>query len=172
MHRSGTSATTRVIQLLGAYLGEEEELIKPRPDNPKGFWERTDIHLLHERILQALNTAWDTSFPLPENWHLSREIAPFRGELVDLIKTHFAGRRLWAWKDPRTALLLPLWRDVLEELKIRFGCLLVTRNPLDVARSLERLHGFPTEEALGIWLNYNLAMLENTSGLSQGSDFL
>ena len=165
MHRSGTSATASAIQLLGAYLGEQEELQPPTRDNVEGSRERKDICVLHEKILQTLDTAWDTSFPLPQNWHLSPEIALFREELVDLIKTNFAHHRLWAWKDPRTAILLPLWRDVLRELKISFSCLLVTRNPLDVARSLEQRDGFPTHEALGIWLNYNVAMVQNTSGL-------
>ena len=165
MHRSGTSAAATVIQLMGAYLGEQEELQPPTPDNVEGSRERKDICVLHERVLQALDTAWDTSFPLPQTWHLSPEIAPFREELVDLITTNFAHHRLWAWKDPRTAILLPLWRDVLRELKISFSCLLVTRNPLEVARSLEQRDGFPTHEAFGIWLNYNLAMVQNTSGL-------
>ncbi len=156
---------THVIHLLGVYLGEKEELMPPAPDNPEGFWERKDICALHERILEALHTAWDTSFPLPENWHLARQMAPFRDELVNLVSTNFARRELWAWKDPRMSILLPLWRDVLEELRIKFSCLLLTRNPLDVARSLADRDRFPREEALGIWFNYNLAMLRNSEGL-------
>jgi hypothetical protein len=58
-----------------------------------------------------------------------------------------------------------LWKDVLGELGITLGCLLVTRHPLDVAKSLERRDGFPVDEGLTIWLNYNLAMLESTSDL-------
>jgi len=163
MHRSGTSVTARVVQLLGAYLGEESDLMPTLPDNPAGYWERTDIWDIHERTLQRLNTSWDTSFDLPHGWHRSPEVAPLREELVDLVKTKFMHQRLWAWKDPRTVILFPLWKDVLAELGIAFGCLLVARNPLDVAKSLERRDGFSIEEGLGIWYNYNLALLRDTS---------
>ena len=37
MHRSGTSALTRVLNLLGVALGDD--LMPPGPDNPLGFWE-------------------------------------------------------------------------------------------------------------------------------------
>ena len=157
--------TSHVIHTLGAYLGEDEELLPPGQWNPAGYWERRDICLLHERMLSALYTDWDTSCPLPGKWHLSGDMAPFREELVDLIRTKFAHRRLWAWKDPRTSLLLPLWTDVLGELGIQFGCLWVTRNPLDVARSLQRRDGFALDDALGIWVNYNLSIWHNTRGL-------
>jgi hypothetical protein len=47
MHRSGTSVTARAINLLGAYLGEEKDLMPHNPYNPEGFWERQDIYDLH-----------------------------------------------------------------------------------------------------------------------------
>jgi hypothetical protein len=36
MHRSGTSALTGVLNLMGVSLGKE--LLQPQPDNPKGFF--------------------------------------------------------------------------------------------------------------------------------------
>jgi hypothetical protein len=164
-HRSGTSLVTRLLNLLGAYLGEETSLMAPAEDNPSGYWERKDVYDLHERVLDALSESWDTSLPLPEGWHTAHAIQPFRKELRGLIQRVFGDRGLWAWKDPRTSLLLPLWKDVLADLRIELRAVLVLRNPLEVAKSLERRNGFSRDESYGIWLNYNLAMLDETRGL-------
>ena len=168
MHRSGTSLVTRVVNLLGAYIGEEAELFLSKPDNPMGNCEHYAINAIHDRILEALGRTWDTTLPLPPNWHYSSDIAPFRDELTELIESRFAKRPLWAWKDPRASILLPLWRDVLGKLQIEPRFLLVYRNPLDVARSLLTRDGLSKDESLGLWLNHNLAMLQGSAGLRRG----
>jgi len=165
MHRSGTSTITRALNLLGAWLGEEKDLMKPLPENPEGFWERLDIYYLQERLLTIMKRHWDTTAPLPENWHKADEIRPLKNELVELVKKEFSGRPLWLWKDPRTCLLLPLWKDVLSELDIDLKVVFVLRNPLDIARSLEKRNGFTTDKGLGIWFNYTLAALKGTEDL-------
>ena len=43
MHRAGTSAVTRLINMMGAYLGPNNLLMPASSDNPKGYWERVDI---------------------------------------------------------------------------------------------------------------------------------
>jgi hypothetical protein len=165
MHRSGTSLVARVVNLLGAYLGEEEALMAPGDDNPEGYWERRDIYEFHERLLAELDRTWDTAFPLPESWHLSVPMEPFRRELREIVAGAFGDQKLWAWKDPRSSILLPIWQSVLEEEGIELACLLTLRNPLDVAKSLSRRNGFSEKESYGIWLNYNLGMLRDTADL-------
>ncbi len=39
MHRSGTSTVTRAVNLLGAYLGQNADLMPPTLDNPEGYWK-------------------------------------------------------------------------------------------------------------------------------------
>lgn len=165
MHRSGTSTVTRGLNLLGAYLGEENDLMKPLPENPEGFWERYDIYYLQNRILATMKRDWDATAPLPEGWHRSAEISPLKEELVALVKEKFCGKQLWAWKDPRTCLLLPLWKDVLAELGIELKILFVVRNPIDVARSLEKRNGFTLAKGLGIWFNHTITALKEAEGL-------
>lgn len=164
-HRSGTSTITRGLNLLGAYLGEESDLMKPLPENPEGFWERLDVYYLQNRLLAMLKREWDATAPLPENWHKAAEIRPLKDELAALVKNNFSGQSLWAWKDPRTCLLLPLWRDVLSELGMDLKVIFVVRNPLDVARSLERRNGFTLDKGLGVWFNDTLAALRGVKGL-------
>jgi glycosyltransferase involved in cell wall biosynthesis len=108
---------------------------------------------------------WDSIIPLRENWHLSKEIKPFRDELAELINKNFSGRQLWGWKDPRNSILLPLWEDVLWELGIELSCIIAVRNPIDVARSHEKRNGFSYERSIGLWYDYNTVALRVTSRL-------
>lgn len=164
-HRSGTSTVTRGLNLLGAYLGEENDLMRPLPENPEGFWERLDVYDLQNHLLSTMKRDWDATAPLPEGWHKAAEIRPLKDELVALVKNNFLGQPLWAWKDPRTCLLLPLWKDVLAELAIDLKVVFVVRNPLDVARSLKKRNGFTTDKGLGVWFNNTLAALHGIEGL-------
>lgn len=165
MHRSGTSAITRSFNLLGAFVGEDVDLMPAVADNPLGYWERNDIYLFHERLLAAARRRWDTGLTLPDGWQHSPEIAPFREELKCLVGAVFAGRPLWAWKDPRTCILLDLWKDVLGGLHTDLDAVLVLRHPLEVAASLGRRNGFGLEKACGIWLGHTLAALRSLEGV-------
>src|SRR5580698_6176593 len=88
MHRSGTSALTRLINLLGVYVGED--LIPGSIDNPKGFWEDRAIVAVHEELLDALGSAFDDVLPLPAGWEQSPKVKPFRNELVKIIRRQFS----------------------------------------------------------------------------------
>lgn len=160
MHRSGTSVVARLLNIMGAYLGEDADIMNPQPDNPEGFWERNDIVRLNDRILQHYKMTWQTPRPLPDKWYLSEEIIPFRNEIINLIRKNFIGYKLWAWKDPRTSILLPLWKNVLDELGIQLSCIFVIRNPLDVAKSLKKRNEIPFDKSFGLWFNYNITALQ------------
>ena len=57
MHRSGTSAVARALQVVGVSLGSR--LMPAMPgNNPKGFWEDVDFHAFNERLLVALGADW------------------------------------------------------------------------------------------------------------------
>lgn len=164
-HRSGTSTITRALNLLGVFLGKEKDLMQPLPENPEGFWERLDVYYLQDRILATLKRSWDATVPLPENWIKKAEIRQLRQELVDLVRMNFTGQSLWAWKDPRTCLLLPLWKEVLAELGIGLKVVFVVRNPLDVARSLEKRNGFTLDKGFALWFNNTISALKDMEGL-------
>ena len=164
MHRSGTSAVARAINLLGAYVGREDQLMPAREDNPDGFWEHMSIYFFHERFLKTLFRSWDSVWPLPDGWWKKPEIEPYRRELKDLIRREFEGRPLWMWKDPRTSLFLPLWKEVLQELEIDVFYPLCIRNPLDVAASLTRREGFSKCKSLTLWHLHNVSSCHWTEG--------
>lgn len=165
MHRSGTSTAARAINLLGAFLGEERDLMPATRANPEGYWERLDVFNFQERLLSQLKRTWDTAAPLPDQWHLRDEILPRKEELKRLIASNFTQQPLWAWKDPRTCLLLPLWRLVLDELGIKLCCIFVVRSPVDIANSLKKRDRIPLHKAYGIWFNSTLSALRDAAGL-------
>ena len=58
MHRSGTSALTRVLSLLGADL--PKTLMPSAPNNNEtGFWESSRLYRLHNRLLNECKSSWD-----------------------------------------------------------------------------------------------------------------
>lgn len=78
MHRSGTSAITRGLQVLGVNLGDN--LMPPvEGNNAKGFFEDLDLNALNVELLQTLRSDWDYLSPiedsdvekLTEKWILS-----------------------------------------------------------------------------------------------------
>lgn len=165
MHRSGTSSVSRAMNLFGVHLGDPARLQGAADDNAEGFWEHKDICDLQDRVLAALQRRWDTAVPLPEGWQKSAAVLPFKDKIKKLVKTNFSGQALWGWKDPRTCLLVPLWREVLAELEVELQCLFVLRNPVDVASSLVRREPIDFGRALGVWFNYCITALKGTEGL-------
>jgi hypothetical protein len=155
MHRSGTSATARVVNLLGADIARE---LMPAiaGNNDRGFWESKAVHDIHESLLEALGSAWDDPFPLPDRWLEADASRKARHALAAAIATDFAGSRVFIVKDPRLARLLPLWLDLLDELGIEPLVVISVRNPLEVAASLQRRDRFPPAKSLLMYLRHAL----------------
>jgi glycosyltransferase involved in cell wall biosynthesis len=166
MHRSGTSTATRAVNLLGVSLGDnEEKMMPPAPDNPEGFWENLDIHHFHNRLMARIGRRWDTARPMPELWWKSGIVHSFKGELERIVTSNFGSLPLWAWKEPQSCLLLPLWREILDKLGTKMSCLSVIRSPVDVAESLFKRNGIPLEKGVEIWFHYCLTALRDACGL-------
>jgi GT2 family glycosyltransferase len=156
MHRSGTSAVTRGLQLLGINLGDS--LLPPVPgDNDKGFWEDQDIYQLNERLLSRLNTSWHALRPISAEELLSPELQPEREQALAILQERTATDAIFAFKDPRTSILLPFWQDVFRRLEIADAYVVAIRNPLSVAASLHQRNQIEQEKALCLWVKYTLA---------------
>jgi hypothetical protein len=174
--RGGTSLTARILELLGVYLGPEEELLggdlrqiphgdrpKARAANPDGFWEHYRMMRINERILHRFGGNWREPPALPAGWESSPLIATEREEARVLLEETFAGRDLWGWKDPRNSLTLPFWQQLVP----RVSCVICLRNPLDVVASLRQREGIGDRQAFELWLIYIEAALINTAPASR-----
>jgi len=163
MHRSGTSAVTRCLNLLGAEIGNK--LLPPAEDNRSGFWEHADVVSLHEELLIDLGRVWHDARALPEGWLLSAAARKARGKLAELIANDFDGSTLWAVKDPRLCRFVPLWREVLLESGFEAAALLVVRHPAEVARSLDIREGLRSEMTYLNWLEHLAEAESATRGM-------
>ncbi|MEZ5583661.1 MAG: hypothetical protein R3F37_13730 [Candidatus Competibacteraceae bacterium] len=145
MHRSGTSALTRVLNLLGARL--PQNLLPEQKDNEMGFWESRDLMVLHNKILQSAGSVWDDWRRFNMRWFNSPEADHYRGHLADYLSRN-SECSLFVIKDPRICRLLPFWLQVLEECGVTPLGVIPVRNPLEVAASLKLRNQFLTAEIL------------------------
>ena len=148
MHRSGTSAMTRMLNLLGADIG---------PDPETEVWEQPGLMDIHERALAAVGLeAWDDASPLPADAWASDRLDRFQDELIAWASEHYAADRPWVVKDPRMCRLAPLWWPVLQRLGRPPVCVLLARHPTEVAASLERRDALAAGHAHALWLRHML----------------
>jgi hypothetical protein len=137
LHRSGTSAVTRLINLLGADIADD--LLANSLDNSRGYWESHAVVDVHNRLLNAVASAHDDPYdpmPLRIDWLATPAARDAKRQLDRAIKNEFADSRLFVVKDPRIARLLPLWIELLRDLNIAPIVVIPFRNPLEVAASL------------------------------------
>lgn len=161
MHRSGTSALTRVINLLGFDL--PSCLVDGNVSdgngyfaNQTGYWESSELVHIHDHILSAYSNAWDDVFQMDKECFLSRDANKHRLILSDYVVKEFAGSKTFLLKDPRLCKLLPFWLDVLGMLNIQLKIVIPFRNPLEVAGSLKTRDRFSKEKSFLLWLQYVL----------------
>ncbi len=151
MHRSGTSALTRVLNLCGAYL--PDKLRPPKlGTNDKGFWETEDVITLNERLLGILGGAWNrVSFTLPET-------GPVFDEFVDdaqaVLDSEYGQNETILIKDPRIGVLAPLWHAALLAAGYRPVYVVPVRNPLEVANSLHARGDMSVRSGMALWHAY------------------
>ena len=154
MHRSGTSALTGVLGLLGIGLGLN--LMKPTGENPKGYFENQGLNEINESILCRLDSSWHDLFPLQKDWWKQEGISAFREKALKLIQMEFAGVDTFCIKDPRMCVLFPFWNSIFEELHTKLSYILPVRNPTEVADSLKRRHGLSIQKGILLWMNHML----------------
>ena len=159
MHRSGTSVLSGLVSLFGYELGYD--VMAARADNPKGFFENNQVYQLNQRILIENGHSWDT-------YNFSIDHVPtdkYMGYLRDaknIIKKEYALFNQFFIKDPRICLLFPLWAEALASFNIQVKCVVVYRNPLEVAYSLKARNEFPLQKSFIIW-SHHFFQAEKTS---------
>ncbi len=170
MHRCGTSALARVLNILGASL--PLDIYPAGPGNELGHWEPSDSGPLHDAILSSMGTHWASLVPGNERWLESDIPQNFRTQIRELILRQYGNEALFVVKDPRLSLVLPLWIDVLKDLEIDPVIIVASRNPIEVAESLARRHdaggkagSWPLDRGGLLWLRYMLAAERHTRGL-------
>lgn len=155
MHRSGTSAVSRICNLLGMDLGGE--VLTPQAGvNEAGFWEHQRVVALNESMLDALHKRW---FDIGAfDWEAvdSGQRASLQARAETLLRSEFRGKGAVLIKDPRMCRLLSMWLPAATAVGLDCRIVLVLRHPLAVARSLAQRDGFDLDTGYCLWLRHVL----------------
>lgn len=166
MHRSGTSALTGMLNLLGVELGGKDALLPARSDNPAGFWENKTAMEINEDLLSQLGRRWSSVTELPEAWMESEAAAVALGRAISLLEMNFKDAPVWALKDPRICRLAPLWfkAATLAGSSSR-DALIVCRDPREVCRSLAARDGLAPGVSSLLWVQHVLEAERYSRGM-------
>jgi len=163
-HRSGTSATARLLATAGVDLGSR--LVGPRRSNPYGHFEDAAVLAIHDAAFARCGLDWQVE---------DESAVRADDEALAAMRNHAGARSrggLWGFKDPRSSYFLEAWREAADGIR----AVLVFRNPEAAALSLvereaRRVRNHHPDEALHrrfwevpdlalrIWLAANSAIL-------------
>lgn len=162
MHRSGTSAVAGVSNLLGLAISEPRDLIRGKGWNPAGHWESRSLTPLNDRILAEMGHTWWYPPPSGPGYSdaASRIVTSPESAAAQFDEVYPSGP--WVWKDPRSCLALPFWRQALDR---PLAGILVFRNPIDVSASLLFRDSLPEPFGIALWTRYMRLVLEHAGGL-------
>jgi hypothetical protein len=164
MHRSGTSLCANMLQMLGVDMaggsGAEQA-------NERGHWERSRINDLNDLVFAAFGRRWADAthaLALPEGWLDDPRVRQVQAALVGYLAARIGGRNVFGFKDPRTARLMPMWREVFADLGVAPRFVLCVRDPAQVAHSLCVHDRITRGQAEYRWLVYNADAVAGVAG--------
>lgn len=160
MHRSGTSVVTRVINLLGLPICRDDDL-QTGPDNPTGHWESASLINFNDRILKMFGGTVEAPSLMSFGWEESEQAKALHDEASKVFKSAFP-TDVWVWKDPRTCLTLPFWRDVWTSMPV---AVLVYREPLEIFISMHKRNGISKAHCIALWERYLRSALLGSVGM-------
>lgn len=173
MHRSGTSLVAQWLHACGLHLGDR--LLGGDYSNVHGHVEDEDFMELHQQILADNGLDYDITKKV--NLKISKYQYE-KAKSIALLKNTLYHQ--WGWKEPRTCLLLNMWRTILPDTHY----LIVYRHFSEVVDSLlRRQHGLfmfrrnillrwwdhfrfkqninqTANHYLDVWINYNLHLID------------
>ncbi|MBB2494404.1 glycosyltransferase [Aquipseudomonas ullengensis] len=164
MHRSGTSALTRGLQVIGVSLGDN---LMPafEGNNNKGFWEDLEIVALNDALLAELGLNWHSlgTLQTPHDWARLLD-HPLAAQAEAYLQAQTVQYPLFGLKDPRMTRLLPFWLEIFKRCNVEPIFLISSRDPLSVSRSLEKRDNFLAGKNYFLWLEHALPALLDTAG--------
>ncbi|MFM8971039.1 MAG: sulfotransferase family protein [Actinomycetota bacterium] len=153
MHRSGTSAITRALNLLGAEIGPASDIGR--------YWESQRMRVPLDAVLTALDGGWDAPGAMPEGWEQDPAVRAIEPQAREAL-AGYGDPEVLVWKDPRVCLEMPFWRPLLGGDPV---VVLIHRHPEEVWGSLETRNDFGPGLSFALWERYNADALRGAAGL-------
>ncbi len=154
MHRSGTSAMTRVLSLSGCDL--PAHLLDASDSNEAGHWESAPIVAFNDTLLESAGSDWEDWTAVSPDWFASSRADQYKSAATTLLEEEFGESRLMVVKDPRICRLLPFWLDVMTGSGYSPRLIIPVRNPLEVAQSIAARNGIDPYYNQLLWLRHVL----------------
>ena len=154
MHRSGTSALTRVLGYCGLHM--PRTLVPADEGNTAGHWESALVCQLNDKLLSRIGLDWISWRRGAADIASQRDYADLLREGRRIIRHEYGNSGDIVLKDPRISRLLPFWLDVLAQLDIEPVIVLALRAPDQVALSLRRRNAILPAYGLTAWLRFTL----------------
>ncbi len=165
MHRSGTSALTRVLNLLGCQL--PRQLIGAGVGNETGHWESERIAAFNDEVLASAGSSWEDWLPFNPEWYQSPVYRDFVNRGRTLLGEEFESSALFVLKDPRICRITNLWLDIFAAEGVEPAVVLPVRNPIEVGNSLNERDMMDADYAHLLWLRHLLDAEVSTRGLQR-----
>ncbi len=164
MHRSGSSALTRVMSLLG--YGLPKTLIKDNASNRRGHWECRPIVQLNDAYLQDADLVWsDWQAGQLARMPASRK-RDFENDLRAIISDEFVPDRPAVLKDPRMCRLMSQYRDAMQD-SVPAKAIVILRNPLEIIASLAQRNDMSQVDAGLLWLRHAVDAVQGSRGMDR-----
>src|SRR5215203_687579 len=139
IYRSGTSLTTKLIRVWGAYTGKESDVFQ----DEYGYLEHLALQKLNDELLGE-----NSRVPTPVDQLIEKAQNPSLRERALEILAHMDqeaeqnGNTAWVWKDPRLPLALPFWAHIWDDVSY----VIPVRHPVETIHSAAKMEGLEAEQ--------------------------
>lgn len=161
--RSGTSLAAQILGKLGGRISDE--LVPVGEQNPDGAYEDKFVFETISKLMRELGTTHN--LPMPQGWLDTPAARACINALIEKVNAELQrGGGPWVLKEPRSALLIPLWRKVFNRTRVSPKYVLTLRDPKNVCVSSLKQYGEPIEVTELMWLNKYVSALGELGGSS------
>ncbi len=158
--RSGTSILMQILEALAMTISKD--MVPPKEHNPFGAYEDIEIFKTQDELRAQISPA---TMPPPPEWLNSEGVHQIKVKLKTILESRIQdSSTVFGFKDPKTALFIPLWTQIFNELSITPLYILATRRPESVIKSMK--NQWQESEAVTelFWLTKNTEALYQTGG--------
>jgi hypothetical protein len=155
--RSGTSVTARILNELGVRLNYNPTQMSDQ--NPDGAFEDEFIYKAHSEFFDASLVRRNL---LPVGWMASEPAKATGAKLEAYVRQEFGSDFLWGFKDPRTSVLLPLWKRIFNRARVVPRYVVCVRHPAAFVQSMANNYGTGQNDAELVWLTRTVSALRDT----------
>ena len=159
--RSGTSMLMSILEEMGVSTVSGTSTITG-DQNPEGDYEDRELVAINHEVLKKIGG--HPYLPVPDNFLDVFNSKAYIGNIRGIVSARMTGVDRWAFKDPLTASLMPLWLRVFNTEKLAPIYLLAVRDPAAVAVSMNRQYDDSFVLAELVWLIRVCDALFHTGG--------